>query len=274
MRDAIKASFLTAILAPAIALGGGPAHAAVTQAIASPTSANIPLGQATSVTLGWRATSTTAGSVTIQSTKGEFRTPAGALLGTASTSLIKGFIGPGSVTLGETVRVPAHVIVRAQQQGLRTLAYRRQFDDGGGALTGEITLQIVTRPAAGFAVSRLALVFDDGKPLRFVARNKNITARATVSFVGSGLFKAVWEVAGPNFIPDDSSYRPLVNVQQYLISTEPVSLVSPSLPTEVAGTYTVRLRVQQPGLGFEAPQLHYFVAAGKQEKQSDDEHDK
>lgn len=274
MRGAIKASFLTGMLALAIALDGGSAHAAVTQALASPTSANVPLGHATSVMLGWRVTSTAIGSVTIQSTKGEFRTPAGALLGTAATSLIKAIIGPGSVTFGETVLVPAHVIVRAQQQGLRTVAYQRRFDDGSGVLTGEITLQIVTRPTAGFAVARLALAFDDGSPLRFVARDKNLAARATVSFVGSGLFKAVWEVAGPNFIPDDPNFRPLVNVQQYLISIEPAGLVSPSLPTEAVGTYAVRLRVQQPGLGFEAPLLHYFVATGKPEKQSDDKHEK
>lgn len=249
---------VSAVIAWAVAAAG---EAAVTGVGASPNGTRVPVARAASVTTGWSVTTNSVGAVNLRSSQGVFRTPSAVTLGTIGKTVTQAFSGPGTAVITERVLVPADVIRRAQQAGATQLIYERSFDDDGGAMTGQLTLNLTTAAAASFSLSRLDLSFDDGKPLRVVARGASLKPRAEVTSVGAGMLQAVWEIAGPDATTTDTpDFRPLATVTRALNGGDPANLVGPTLPTDVAGTYSVRLRVEQPDSGFEAPVLRYVVA--------------
>ncbi len=122
----------------------------------------------------------------------------------------------------------------------------------------------ITRPLSdGFNISRLALQFDDGAPLRTVPTTNRLQVHANIGFVGSGFLEATWELAGPSGTEMSPVYRPLQSVRHYLTGAEPIVLTSPALPTNVVGRYRVRLRISDPLPGFDIPAVQYFVGQNK-----------
>ena len=242
--------------------------AAVTGVTTSPSSANMPHGRSASFAVVWSVTTNTAGPVTVSSAQGQFLTPSAVNLKTNTKSLSKSASGPTTVRIRETVLVPSHVILRARKLGFNKLVYRRSFTDGGPSSIGEITLNIVTPMSAGFSISRLSLLFDDEALLRVISRDDKIQAQAQLTVVGSGFFKAIWEVADPTTSSNkEPVFRPLRQVQRYIIAKiDPEVLKSPELPTNQTGQYLVRLRIIQPEPGFDIPVLRYFVGTKKAEK--------
>ncbi|HEX9626737.1 MAG TPA: hypothetical protein VGA00_07360 [Acidiferrobacterales bacterium] len=249
-----------ALAASLLAVPAG--QAAVTGVAASPSGARVPVARAVSVSAGWSVTTNSAGGVTLSSAQGVFRTPSAVTLATVNKPLTQTVAGPGTATITERVLVPADIIKRAQQAGATQIIYERSFDDGGGAATGQIVLSLATAAAASFSLSRLELGFDDGKPLRVVRRGDALKPRAEVAAVGAGMLRGVWEIAGPGPAAGDApEFRALEPVTRALGAGDAVTLTGPKLPTDTAGLYQVRLRVERPEPGFELPVLRYVVGA-------------
>lgn len=243
---------------------GPPAHASIGIITSTPGSARVPLGGSATVTITWNVP-VNDGPVA-RSPSGVFRGGVDAtLLGTVSTSLSKPAAAGTTAIITESLLVPADVIYRAHKMGLTSFTYFRDFEDEG-TLSGQpgfVTINIVSSAAAGFSVSRLALAFDNGAPVRVLGMKESLQAEAEIGFSGSGLVQGVWEVAGPSSTSGQPVYRTLNPVRQYLTGGSPQTLRSPTLPTDSSGFYLVRFRITDPVPGFEQPVLRYFVSSGK-----------
>lgn len=241
-----------------------PAHASIGTITSTPGSARVPLGGSATVTITWNVT-VNDGPVA-RSPSGVFRSSVDAtLLGTVSTSLSKPAAAGTTAVITESLLVPADVIYRAHKMGLTSITYFRDFEDEG-TLSGQpglVTINIVSSAAAGFSISRLALAFDNGAPVRVLGMKESLQAEAEIGFSGSGLVQGVWEVAGPSSTSGQPVYRTLNPVRQYLTGGSPQTLRSPTLPTDSSGFYLVRFRLTDPVPGFEQPVLRYFVSSGK-----------
>lgn len=265
--------FLLAIIALSSWLVAGPAWSAIATVTVAPTSASIPLGQPTSVTLVWTVTRSAGGLVgTVSSSQGQFVVPgagAAAVLATANNALYQANVPDGvPATLVESVLVPQDVAQRAMKLGVSNLLYQRTFADslGGGTQMASITLNISSAGASGFGVTRMALSFDNGAPLRLLSRREPLSAQAEINFIGTGLLQGEWQVAGPPSTSSEPFYRTLSQVRQYFAGGAGQVLKSPALPTAGAGLHYVRFRISDPIPGFEAPVIRYFVGesgAGK-----------
>lgn len=236
-----------------------PIPAAVMGVAASPSSHNLPLGRSSSVSLAWATATDAAGEATIASDEGVFVTPTGVPLGKIQRPMWKPVGGPSTLTLAESILVPASVIAQAHTSGFNKLIYRRSFDDGDMARTGQITLHIVVPASTGFSISRLALQFDDGRPVRSIPSHDPLQVQANITFAGSGFLRAIWELARPSSPDGNRVYQPLLTVRHYLTGGEPIVLNSPDLPTDMVGQYHIRLRIHDPQPGFDIPVIQYFV---------------
>jgi hypothetical protein len=184
------------------------------------------------------------------------------VLGTVNTALnVSGtFSGtPSSVRLSESFVIPADVTVKANRLGATTIAYVRQFNDGGGPVALQTNLLVGGSGAGQFEIFREALSFDDGAVIRVVQARDPLLAVAEVNFSGSGTMNAVWEVAGPSTTAGQPLFRELQPVTRGLLGAEPATVKSFELPTDSPGVYQVRLRVTNPQPGFDAPVLTYYV---------------
>ncbi len=168
-------------------------------------------------------------------------------------------------TFTESLVIPADVVQRAQKLGASNLIFERTFDDTiPPSVPGIVTLPITSPAAAGFSISREALQFDNGAPVRVLARREALQAFAEIDYSGSGLLQAVWELAGPTSTTGEPIFRPLSQVREFVAPTgEKKVLKSPPLPTDAIGLYLVRLRITDPAPGFEAPVIRYFVGEGR-----------
>src|SRR6185503_9948469 len=112
---------------------------------------------------------------------------------------------------------------------------------------------------------------------------------ADVSYNGSGLLRAIWEVAelgasnvtagpvnappttfatpiDPNLTPPAHLFRTLHTITQYVGFGDRILLTmppSPGLPTTQAGNYVVNLRFVEPPVGYEIPVAQYFVKSNE-----------
>lgn len=242
----------------------GSAVGAVMQINTSPSNANLPLGQSTSVRLTWSVVSNLAGNVTVSSSQGIFLSPGGNVLGKVDKVLTRSMSGPAlkTVRFSETLRVPTKLIYQTHKQGFNKLIYRRHFTDGTVA-TGEISFYVTSPKSASFAITRMVLMFDDETPMRIVQQHESFKARARITFAGSGLLKAVWEIAAPTSIAGQADFRPLKMLQQYMTGGETAALESPLLTTEISGIYLIRLRIVKPEVVFEPPVIRYSVSDTK-----------
>src|SRR3989344_2559229 len=163
-----------------------PAHASIGSIPSTPGSARVPLGGSATVTITWNVT-VNDGPVA-RSPSGVFRSSVDAtLLGTVSTSLSKPAAAGTTAVITESLLVPADVIYRAHKMGLTSITYFRDFEDEG-TLSGQpglVTINIVSSAADGFSISRLALAFDNGAPVRVLGMKESLQAEAEIGFSGS-----------------------------------------------------------------------------------------
>ena len=222
---------------------------------------NLPVNRSSVVTVRWQV-QLGGGTqpVTVTSPQGDFVLP-NVLLGTVGTVLSRPATIPALVTFTEQVRVPASVLHKAFKLGSASLRYQRSFSDGttAPAVSAEVVLNLAGASGGGFSIDHLSLRFDDDSPLRLLAREEPLQARAEVSFTGTGLLKAVWEVAEPSSAMGEPVFRALRSVQQQLSASKRSRLSSPPLPTGQVGLYRLRLRIVEPAVQFQAPVIYYFV---------------
>lgn len=246
-------------------------QAAVTSVTVDPGQAAVPATGPASLSLSWRvernisaSTGANAGPQ-VTSEKGRFLDATGQVLAQVERRLrqsrpVSG-TGVDRFLFRETVSVPANLRYRLGKVGSGRLYYSRSFDDGFGATSATVALDLTTSAAAGFGISRLALAFDDGWVSRVVESGAPLRPRARLAFSGSGQLRALWEVAGPVTASGAVVFRPLRNVRRYLAGGGSELIDGPDLPTARPGTYLVRLRLESPQAGFEAPRLRYVVMA-------------
>ena len=243
--------------------------ATVTTVVATPAARSLPVARATSVPLTWNVTRVnsdgSAGATTVLSVMGTFRagSPAGPVLGTNARSLSQ-TRAQATVTLiplRESVLVPAAVVQRAVDLGVGRVYYVRTFDDGTGSATGAVEFRLSGGAGGSFGVERLAVTFEDGSVVDVVEPGTDLRARARVTFSGSGLLRATWEVAEPGGPSSRPLFRPLLLVRRYVSGRQSLVLHSPSLPTGLSGMYRLRLRIIDPEPAFVLPELKYFVRA-------------
>ena len=265
---------ITAALA-ILALAPLPAHAFINGTVSPPVQ-NISLAGGTTVQLVYNMTANNAvvanGPITVSSTQAVFRNgcTGSTVLRTINTTISSTRNAVGVVatfTIGETVQIPADLVRSAQAAGFDQLAYVRTFTDTGTQVPAIVpfcaTFPITSSAAAAFAVTRVALSFDDGAPVRIVDPKARVHAQAEIRFNGTGLLQASWEVAGPTSTAGEAFFRTLATVRQYFAGGDRLTLAGPDLPTETSGLYLVRLRITDPAPDFEQPVIRYFVSSGK-----------
>ena len=260
----------TRMLLVAIILNGIPllAHASITSVTTFPASKNVALGRSSAIAVRWNVAEFTAAPapspVNVSSSQGIFITPAsvvpGTIVGTNAKALSRTVTGSTTVAFTETVRVPEHVVYKAHKLGFSSLNYQRSFNDGGAPVSKAVVLNIAGTSGAGFNIDRIALRFADEKLAKIVKLRDAVYADAEISFIGTGLLQAVWEITDPSSTLGAPVYRHLRSVRQQLSSTQQVTLRSPKLPSYQTGLYQVRLRLTEPVPEFDMPMLQYFVS--------------
>lgn len=223
---------------------------------AEPPAANVAVGQPATLDVTWTA----AGFEDCRhasSPAGRFETLDGRPLGIVSAGLDLGF---GSAD--ETVRVPAQATLEASALGADRIRYVRQFSDlFGSSRSRGLSLELTGGIAAPFALTRLALQFRGGEVFRLVDQGEDLTATAEITYTGSGLLQAAWEVADPATTSGLPVFREIGLVRRRLSAGGELRLDSPVLPAELTGTHLVRLRIDDPATDFaEPPVLPYQVA--------------
>ncbi|HEB59778.1 MAG TPA: hypothetical protein ENJ01_11180 [Gammaproteobacteria bacterium] len=244
-----------------------PAESAITAVNTTPAARSVPLGRAGSVAFVWNVTRTLSSGAggTVSSASGTFRagSTSGTVLGTVARSLSQTRPGTGVTVFAfrESVLVPSAVIHRAHRLGVDRIFYVRTFDDGVTPGSGAIPLRITGGAGGSFGIARLALSFEDGSVIAVAEPDTPLHATAQITVSGSGLLRAVWEVADSAATAGSPVFRPLGTVRRYVTGRERITLQSPPLPTQLTGLHLVRLRINEPAPDFEIPQLRYFVRA-------------
>jgi hypothetical protein len=245
------------------------AFALIASVTPAPSSQNVSLNQGMSLPIVWTVVrddlNCVPADVTVSSSRAIFRTPGirgFTVLGTVPSTLsqTKACNARGTVVFifSESVFIPSDVIFRAHSMGLSQIILTRTFSDTSNR-DGDVELNITSAGASGFNISRLALSFDNGAPVRVIERKQPLRANAEITFNGSGMMQATWEIADPASTSGEPVFRPLLPVRQYLIGHETQTLESPALPTENPGLHLLRFRITDPAPGFEAPIIRYFV---------------
>jgi hypothetical protein len=275
---------LSVLLVAVLTLSPTGAVASVIGLNAAPSAQNAAIGQTATVTATWTVVnSLLVPSATSSVTSFGAFVPSCTLtppfvLGTPTNPVLNSTVptaGATTVTHSviDTVTVPAELIQRGRDAGLSTIFYLRRFfvpptievaDPGRFAC---VALNITGSGGAGFSVTREALSFDDGAPVRIVPRGHVLQAQADISFTGIGLLQGAWEVAEPPSTSGEPIYRVLAQVRQSLALGDTQTLKSPELPTRLTGLYLLRLRITDPVPGFEAPVIRYFVGEGRPGKE-------
>jgi hypothetical protein len=271
----LRARAIAPAMLAVLALAPVPARATIAGSVI-PSVQNIALTSSSTAQLLYTMSASPAitptGAVTVTSSQGEFHASCATrtVLRTVNTQLSatrNAVGGTATFTFSETVRIPADLVRASQTAGDDQLAYIRAFTDTGTLSMSTVlfctTFPLTSSSAAGFAITRVALTFDNGAPVRVVAAKETMHAQAEIRFNGTGLLQATWEVAGPASTAGEPFFRPLSSVRQYLAGGDRQTLSSPNLPAETSGLFLVRLRITDPAPDFEQPVVRYFVSSGR-----------
>lgn len=152
----------------------------------------------------------------------------------------------------ESITVPAAAYDAARQNNLTTIYYARRFTTTEGT-TVYAFLQInltfpASNPGAALNISRVALRFSDNTSVKVIQPDTHIMAVADISYTGSGLFDAMWEIAEPVSTMGQPMFVPMQPVRQFLVAGGRVYLQTPVLPTQKQGLHILRLRICSPVL--------------------------
>ena len=267
-------TILQIILACLLALTGTNTLASTLAAPLTP--ASYQVGSNSMISFNWTLENFGNGGGTADSTNGTFTFTTGATIPpqggpqTLSTPIVLGggAISVSSPTTGvffalETITVPAAAYDAAQQNNVSTIYYARRFTTTEGT-TVYAFLQInlvfpAMNPGAALNISRVALRFSDNTSVKVILPDTRLMAVADVSYTGSGLFDAMWEIAEPVGTMGQPMFVPMQPVRQFLVAGGRVYLQTPVLPTQKQGLHILQLRVNQPTLKFVAPVLQYSV---------------
>lgn len=251
-------------------LGAIPAKAVVVSVVPTPGTAQVAVPNGSAVTISWRvqrANTVTPPQVTLISTVGTiaFNGTTIATINTTVSQLNNTPVGGRTFsTIVETLQVPPNVAFQMAQNPNATVTYSRTFSDTSATLaTGVVTLLRTGTGSGGLGIRRLDLTFDDGGRIKILPEGEKLYAQAEINFDGSGNARFQWQIAEPGSTRGTLIFRNLQIISRALGGRSRVTLRSPPLPTKSPGVHVVRLLPLSPGLGFDAPQIRYFVTPGR-----------
>lgn len=235
---------------------------------------NLVIGSANTITVTWRV-STGDGTVSAQSTVSAF-TIGGTTLSSPNTPLTNGVsngAGAPTFTFTETISVPQSVVFQAQQMGSGSIQYRRSFTDNDqGAGTGILNLALAgsssasggstilgNTSAATLDVNRNSMRFSDRSLIKVTQTGETVSAEAEINYTGTGLFKAVWEIARPETTRGTPIFSTIKRVSQFLSSRNTTTFKIKNLPTDALGFYILRFRILSPAISISQPSIRYVV---------------
>ncbi|WP_193371529.1 hypothetical protein [Pelagibius marinus] len=191
----------------------------------------------------------------------------GTVLATNQRPLSRFAPGPPATTesliFTETFTVPQAVAFRAIKSGV-PIVYQRTFTDSlpttpPSSLSGTTLLTPSGPGSAPFNVSRMELRFDDGSRFKVLPKGRRLRAVARLNTSGNGLIRGQWEIATAATTAGTPVFRTLALVRRPVAGGRPVTITSPPLPTRFEGNNLVRLRLDDPEVLFDEPQLQYYV---------------
>lgn len=177
-----------------------------------------------------------------------------------STTLIVATVNPFSIN--ETLRIPRSVLAAAERAGTNKIRYIRSFSDasgGGRDLTSTITFQVTPGSGGALSISQVDLRFQNDGISMVTGTNQIVNATAVISYGGSGLLNLAWEVATPSTTSGTPVFITLKTVRQFLAAGRTIVIESPRLPTNLTGSYILRLRITSPAVDFNDLVLRYSV---------------
>jgi len=153
--------FLTVVLIPA-----QQAQAFILGVTPTPSSRNVVAGHAFSTSINWKVVGGGQGPLgaAVTSQKSAFLIQTGqgtVVLANINTPLNKVNPGAPSLLISEKILIPASIIVKARNHGVKQFFYVRLFSDGSIPATGTMPFNITGSAGAGFSISREALSFTD-----------------------------------------------------------------------------------------------------------------
>ncbi|OGL01070.1 MAG: hypothetical protein A3E31_04495 [Candidatus Rokubacteria bacterium RIFCSPHIGHO2_12_FULL_73_22] len=276
-----------------------------------PNGLNVSVLRPTAVNIKWVVTGGTPGARGL-STVGHFvtGTPTAGTIGTAGDRIGANCIAGSNanvsnvgtlnssvaMTIGangvgravETLIIPASVSQRVLQNKQAVFFYCRTFAGTGTASTAAnvVTCKQGSSAYANFSIARVELFFENRRHETTVpVGTPNLKVYADVAYNGSGLLRAVWEVAEaqysgaaagtvsalpstftnpnvPSQSPQLNNFRTLHVINRFLGFGDRVLLTlpgTPPLPTSAPGAYDVNLRFIEPAVPFAIPVARYFV---------------
>ena len=234
------AARLTAIAAAAMITLASQAHAQVTAATGVPSSIRINAVSAHSVSVTWRVEAVVTIPTVISSTSGTIFV-GGVPIATVGGTLARTRSTPSTLIFRETIPISAAVARRIREGGVVT--YERTFTPELAAGIGLASITVIPTFAGDLAIRDIDVFFDDDSQYRIVSRGDQVTARAAISSIGSGILEGRWEHAGPGGISAGNvAFQPLRRVRQALGGSRRLTLTSPQLPTNIAGLHILRFR--------------------------------
>ncbi len=180
-----------------------------------------------------------------------------------SARLIAGTINPFSIF--EMVRVPRSVLIAAEHADTNIIRYIRTFTDESGGRNGTsiTSLQVTPSNSGTLSLSQIDLRFQNGGITMVTGANQILNATAVVNYSGSGLLSLVWEVATPSSTSGTPIFVTLKTFRKFLGAGRYSMIESPHLPTNLKGSYILRLRVNSPTIDFDDLVLRYSVIHSK-----------
>jgi hypothetical protein len=308
-RSAAALVAVAVALAPATADAQAPANNGAMQPV--PNGLNVSVLRPTAINVVWTLRGGNPGQ-RIRSTVGLFKernsggqaggftacrqptsASAGETMGVIDSTVTTTVGANGVARVLETLIISGVVADRALKRNLDTFFYCREFADPGGAsviganlvVSNTVTCKQGSSAYANFSIARAEIFFDERRRTATVpVGSHDLHVIADVAYNGSGLIRAVWEVAelsnvgpapGPSFAPTTvfesrnsqtflprSGFRLLHTMTQYVGFGDRIQITLPPtvrLPTELPGTFAVNLRFIEPPVGFEVPLAQYFV---------------
>jgi hypothetical protein len=158
----------------------------------------------------------------------------------------------GNTIVSETIFIPPSVLTAAKALNLRSINYSRFFDRDPcmpqascyyGTSSATVNIDLTSNPNAVLSLGRIALRFSDNTSIKIIQPDTSIMAVADISFGGTGLLDAMWEIAEPVSTMGQPVFVPMRPVRQLLSAGGTINLQSPPLPTQKQGLHIVRLSI-------------------------------
>jgi hypothetical protein len=200
------------------------------------------------IAITWRITTDAAHADGALSAAGEFFDAVTGVRLSALPASIGALTGGGPLVYTESIDVSAAQVAQWRAQGIRLVGYRRTFTSRTPpAQTAQLLISLAGSGVAGareatsgeLRLLRMDMTFEGGRRIDIVERGAHLSAQVRVSYTGSGILRARWEIAEPSGA-GEPPFRVLAQVREPMSGDQSRTLASPALPTQITGRYLLR----------------------------------